>query len=202
MCLNRATRHNASSSLAPQRNKVRRWLDGWRKVRRGTLILRFLAARKAEPWTGRSGWLPWHAAPGGILLLTERLQHWQLGLASDKLPFRPRTQTSGTSQKETIMHSPGVPFRRSVLHCRREQAIAHQDSDRSDMLFSPLLCRLNGLTLFHRRARCWQQMRQCQTQIVHFSPQAEPTHGAGSVNQCRAKKLVGSLSTHEASLSA
>lgn len=153
MCLNRATRHSASSSLAPQRNKVRRWLDGWRKVRRGTLILRFLAARKAEPWTGRSGWLPWHAAPGGILLLTERLQHWQLGLASDKLPFRPRTQTSGTSQKETIMHSPGVPFRRSVLHCRREQAIAHQDSDRSDMLFSPLPCGLNGLTLFHRRAR-------------------------------------------------
>ena len=75
----------------------------------------------------------------------------------------PGSQQVNVPKRNSIMHSPGVPFRRSVLHCRGEQAIAHQDSGRSYMHFSPLPSRLNGLTLSIGGHLCWKRMRQCQT---------------------------------------
>ena len=155
MCLNGAARHSASSPPASQRNKVRRWLDGWRKVRRGTLVLRFPAARKQNLGAG-DGWALGGAIRvaalarctwGGIWLWQDasNIGNWVWHLISCLFALErshgPGSQQVDVPKRNSIMHSPGVPFWRSVLHCRGEQAIAHQDSVRSDMLFSLLLCR-------------------------------------------------------------
>lgn len=52
MCLNGAAHHSASSPPAPQRNKVKRWLDGWRKVRRGPWFCDFWQHAKQKLGAG------------------------------------------------------------------------------------------------------------------------------------------------------
>ena len=198
---NGAACHSASS---PQ-NKVRRWLDGWRKVRRGTFGFAISGSTQSRTLgdgraLGGAIRVPWHAALGGGAFASDGTPPTLVScLFALERSHGPGGNKWTIPKRNWIMHSPGVPFRRSVLHYRGTKRSLI--SGRSDMFFSPLPCRLNGLTLSIDGHVCWEQMRQCQTQIVHFSSQAEPTHGAGSINQCRAKKLVGSLSAHEASLS-
>ena len=103
----------------------------------------------------------------GMLHLSNRVSHLISCLFALERSRGPGSQQVNVPKRNSIMHSPGVPFRRSVLHCRGEQAIAHQDSGRSDMHFSPLPSRLNGLTLSIGGHLCWKRMRQRQTQIVH-----------------------------------